>query len=187
MARRTDATPPEQPPEDDTALDVAAAPGNVTDQQQVLLNDLAATQELVLKQEEVIQKLAAQVEKLSQSAESDPPVVEDQPGPPPLADGFRRYASRFAELTLIRVAGRRIYVDGVPIFEPQIAVDFSGGVYETDDLGTQEWLEQHPSFNTDFWLDEYAIRRHTTVEVVPGVKTTTVTPRVAQPLVAQMQ
>lgn len=182
MPARKDATSPEQPEVE------AAAPGNVADPK-VLLNDLAATQELVLKQEEKIQSLAAMVEKLSQTANSDPPIVDPtiEVGPPELPEGHRRYASRFTELTLVKVAGRRIYVDGIPVFEPHVHVDFSGGVHQTGDTDIQAWIEAHPGFNVDFWADEFAIKRHSTVEVQPGVKTTTVTPRVGQPLVAPMQ
>jgi hypothetical protein len=169
--------------------DEGAATGNVGND--ALLHDLAATQDLVLKQEVMIQRLADQVEALSKTALSDlgpPPADPADFGPPLLAEGWRRYGARFSELTLMRVGLGHEMHGGVAVPVPVITgkpVDFTGGVFETNDEGAIEFLENHEDFNITFWRDDFAIRRHSRVEVTQGVKTSVSTPRA--PLAAPMQ
>jgi hypothetical protein len=186
---------------DDTPVteSAPAAPAvDVANDTEVLLHDLQATQALVLKQEEMIQRLAEQVDHLSKTAMSDPPPPpEDAPSPedfiPPIVpEGHKRYASRYAELTMIKTPGENLMLNGKAVHQKADYVDFTGGVFQTTEYSGPtplpeliEWLETHPDFNATFWVDDYAVRRMSTVEVQTGVKSTVTTPRA--PLVAPMQ
>lgn len=182
-----------------TTEDTVAAVANDTDDDPTttaIIEDLATTQELVLRQEEMIQRLAEQVEHLSQTASDDPPA---DPGPAPedfvapvVPDGHKRYASRFGELTMIKTPGENLMLNGKAIRQKADYVDFTGGVFQTTEYNGPtplpeliEWMESHPDFNATFWVDDYAIRRMSTVEIQQGVKSTIATPRA--PLAAPMQ
>lgn len=164
-----------------TPVDVGADIGNE-------LTALETMQAVVLQQQAMIERLGEQVEQMSKTAQSDePPALADPAdfGPPALPEGHRRYGARFSELTLIRQAGKHIHINGTAIWEPQVAVDFSGGVFQTDDEDTMVWLENHPDYNVTFWQDDYAIKRHSMIEVTQGVRTSVSTPRA--PLAAPMK
>jgi len=187
MPAKNDATTPELPDDQGTEPESpVAAPGNVETAE--LLHDLEATQDLVLKQEEMIQALAERLDGAERRLNGTPDEVANPEAnmPAPLPEGWKRYSSRFTELTMVKIAGRRIYVDGVAVFEPHVHVDFSGGVYETGDPAIQEWLEEQPAYGVDYWEDETAVKRHSQIEVQTGVKSTT-TPSPRAPLVAPMQ
>lgn len=151
-----------------------------------LIQDLGVTQDLVLAQEEMIQKLAAQVEILQKLAEPEPePQVVV--GPPPLREGFKRYSSRMTELTLMRVGTGHEMHGGVAVpVAVQLGkpIDFNYGVYETEDPGEIEFLETHEENGTAFWEDETAVKRQTSPEVRDGLRATEQSPRV--PLTAPM-
>lgn len=150
-------------------------------------SELSDIQALVLAQQQMIERMGEQIDTLSKSARSTEtvPKMKGQ-GPPPLPEGWRRYAARFTELTMIRVPGKRLVINGEKVFQEAVAVDFSGGVFETDDQDTIAWLESHDDFNQTFWVDDYAVRRHSMVEVQQGVKTVD-QPKVArEPLSAPM-
>jgi hypothetical protein len=165
---------------------VGAETGNAVD-----LTDLEKMQALALKQQEMIERLAEQVAEMSKTAaSSDQPALADPAdfGPPPLAEGWRRYGSRFSELTLMRVGLGHEMHGGVAVPVPVITgkpVDFTGSVFETNDEGAIEFLETHEDFNVTFWRDDFAVRRHSRVEVTQGVKTSVSTPRA--PLAAPMK
>ena len=155
-----------------------------------LQRELGDTQKLLLEQDKLITKLSKQVEKLAKTAATDP--AEPPPadlmefvGPQPPPEGFKRYAARFTDLTIVKQAGSRILVDGKVIPIPHVYADFSGGVYETDDPEMIEYLDNHPALNQDFWEDPFAVKRHSRVEVQIGVKHAGEQPRV--PLSAPMQ
>lgn len=174
--------PPRKPVEDvepDSPVGATAdAPSDLSDEE--------ATQALLLKQEKrlsdqeaMIARLAAQVEVMSQTAESnigpneDLPDPEDfLPAPPP--EGSKRYASRFSDLTMVWQERIDKVIDGIPMKVPVIrgTADFTGGVYETDDPEKQAWLDSHDRLNVDFWEDMYAVKRYTRVQVTTGVKST---------------
>lgn len=152
-----------------------------------LLHDLDATQTLVLNQEALIQRLSEKVDELERRAEPGEPAPKQTYEPPPLAEGTKRYSSRFSEQTLMRVAHVTRLVEGIPVEVPVQGppVDFEGGVYETSDPDVQEWLENHPEYGISFWEDPTAVRRHGQVDVQTGVRASEMTPRA--PLVAPMQ
>jgi len=183
---------------DEAGTEAPVAPAAIANDTDALIRDLATTQELVLRQEEMIQRLADQVEHLSQTAADDALAADvDAPTPedfmPPIVpEGHRRYASRFAELTMIKTPGENLMLNGKAVRQRADYVDFTGGVFQTTEYTGPtplpeliEWLETHPDFNQTFWVDDYAIRRMSTVEVQTGVKSTVTTPRA--PLVAPMQ
>lgn len=164
------------------------ATGNV--EPAVTLEDFQMTQKLLLEQEALIQRLADQVEKLSKTAQSDvlEPIADPADfGPQPVAEGWRRYQSRYSELTLMRIGDGTKIIEGLEVEVPLILgkpIDFTGGVYETDDPVKWEFIENHSDFNVTFWRDDYAIRRHSMVEVTRDIKTSAGSPRT--PLAAPM-
>jgi len=152
--------------------------------------DFETMKELIVNQQDMITRLAEQVETLSKTAASSdlPPVDPADFSPAPVAEGWKRYASRFGELTLMRVGTGHEMHGGVAVPVPVLtgkAIDFTGGVFETDDPEVMEFIETHEDFNTTFWQDDYAVRRHSNVEVTQGVKTSAATPRA--PLAAPMR
>lgn len=162
-----------------------AAIGNVD--AEVLLDDLANTQDLVLKQEQMIRRLAEQVEALQRL--NDPGEHAPQPvqQPPVLAEGAKRYRSRYTEAIFMRVGTGHEMHGGVAVPVPVLTgkpIEFNGGVYETSDADEIEFLEAHPGNGTEFWEDALAVRRHSQVEVTDGLKSANTTPRV--PLAAPM-
>lgn len=178
--------PPRRDAETGNEAELAApVTGNVdTD---ALLHDLAVTQELVIKQEELIKKMSArldEVEKFADPGERPPPPVYE---PPPLPEGTKRYASRYTEQTLMRVAYTTRLIEGLPIEVPVQGrpVEFQGGVFETDDEDVQAWLAQHPDYGITFWEDSTAVKRHGRVEVNEGVRGTGQVPTRA-PMTAPM-
>ncbi len=153
-----------------------------------IVNDIGATNELVMHQQEMIEKLAAEVEAL-RAGKADAPVIQQQAvyEPAPLAEGAKRYAARYTEHTMMRVGTGHEMHGGVAVPVPIITgkpIDFNGGVYETADPEEQEFIENHPDYGMTVWEDPTAVRRHSQVEVVDGMKGTVSTPRV--PLSAPM-
>lgn len=149
-------------------------------------NELSDLQALVLAQNEMITRLGEQVAEFSKTARPAEPKIKGGGLAAPLPEGWRRYAARFTELTLIRVPGKRLVINGEKVFQEAIAADFSGGVYETDDPDEIAWLESHPDFNVSFWQDDYAIKRHSTVEVQQGVRSVQPVQQAREPLSAPM-
>jgi hypothetical protein len=152
-------------------------------------SELGATQALVLKQNEMIKKLAAKIDQLEQRTENvpQPPAQQIPLGPPPLAEGAKRYYSRYTEQTLMRVGTGHEMHGGVAVPVPIItgkSIDFNGGVYETSDPDEIEFLDTHAEYGQTFWEDSSAVKRHSQVEVQDGLRSTEQSPRV--PLAAPM-
>lgn len=145
--------------------------------------ELAHEQSAVLEAQQVaIAELKAEIAKL-QPKERRNDRTPSLPAPPP--EGSKRYRSMGGEPLYIKDPGGRIIVDGTVVQRPQTGADFSGHVYETSDPDMIAWLDNHSENGVSFWEDPTAVRRHTTVEVHEGVKSTADTPR--NPLAAPMQ
>lgn len=178
--------PPRKAVDAEAVTPTGAALGNVDAAS--LLDDIADTQTLILKQEALIRDLAAQVAELREG-KADNPVPPQQAvyEPPVLREGHKRYTSRYTEHTMMRVGEGYEMRGGQHVPVPIIVgkpIDFNGGVYETGDPDEIEFIENHPDFGTVVWEDPTAERRHSSVEVRDGMRGTESSPRV--PLSAPM-
>ncbi len=172
-----------------------AEAGTVDEQSPAVVGNVDAhsdLEELVLRQDEMIQKLAAQVDVLSaleqKRNEDSLPAQLKTYEPPVLREGYKRYGCRYTEHTMMRVGEGHEMHGGRAVPVPIIIgkpIDFNGGVFETNDPEEIEFIENHPDYVTGVvWDDPTAVRRHSAVEVTDGLKGTTTTPRV--PLSAPM-
>jgi len=131
--------------------------------------------------EKIGQIMAVQQDQLTALQDKTPSqVTYNEPEPEGLPDGTVRFFSPYREYGIVIKSGGRYEVDGRVVIREGKRVDFSNGIYDTNDPETIEFLRTHAAHGKEF-VESPDAQPHAGPQVVDGPKTTGSSQRQPQP------
>ena len=79
------------------------------------------------------------------------------------------YYSKYARYMIFKTkGGTKLDVNGDKVMTLPETIVFNNGIYKTEDIKEQEFLEKHPRFGKDFWDGKPKAKKK---EIIPEKKT----------------